>query len=206
MMSTRDLNLYFGDTFVSIDEDGVRKPVHLLEVFEDGAFIGKIRKGVARWPRGTINVRFNTLNLDWPKMGLFNLGNTVIHMERRVRRQVSRSFRSNLVTHKTVSPELESVLGTKVFPFSPPSLKKIFNPEYLTVEESLEEISRGRVARAVSPEIWIGRHIRHKDLVFGYKGWVVGRLDGDSFILDHECESLLPLIEETLPDVGVGSL
>lgn len=205
----RDINRHYAGTVVSFREGDKNVPFSIDRIEEDlngnRIVFGAIARG--RWV-GLEEPKFlQDLNLEWPELGLINTARHVVHFERRSLRQWTRGFRMDLISPNIIQSDLLAVYGRRLLVDSPSTIERIYNPIYLTKEQAMEEALNNQSCRAISPDVWIGAHLRHENLVFGYKKWTVGYItDNGTFVLDRNCTKLQDNLESVVGPMEVGEL
>ncbi len=166
----REFNYRYGGTYISVDRDGRRNPVRLLEASSLDRFEIATDGTLDREPR------FGDFNFDYPQLGYIDIYDNAWY----VSRATSREYKRGLIPHR-LSFALALVGNTRRVRTpatdSWDTLRAIYNPKYVPFDEAVAMVLRGeRPSVPVNKEMAIGIHHDFTAPVIFYEnqlaGWV----------------------------------
>jgi hypothetical protein len=195
-----DLNHYYAGTVVGMPVgDGTFEPVNVLE------FQGSSKNPSVVYSPPSHRHRTKTTEFvkkDWllqfPYLGVFNVDDTVVYLQRQARRQWHKSYRSRLVSvHQLFDEELVELQRGFYNPDNPQLLKSVYHPEYFTFKDAYKLVdSYKHLAAAFSNEFYIGRKMWSDLPVLGFKNHFIGTVRDGVIHLKKPASHLSESLEE----------
>jgi len=173
--STGDLNRYLRNGFAFL-EDG--SPILIYKVqggyYDETNRITEVKYHKPRssgddWDIENLHTaRIEDVDLDHPKVGLYNYKTGVIHLYRGSERQWT--FAINTASYTVGACNVNNRRARLNAGINRPStLKAIKQATYFTVDEAIEKIRAGhRGEVAISSDFWLGVHRYSEDIMIGY--------------------------------------
>lgn len=198
-----DLNHYYSSTIIGKKEGGKIIPSYVLEFRGDNKTQEIIY--IPKLPNVKKEKRVKFVPSEWiltfPKVGVFNVNDTVVYIERTIRRQWRKSFRGRLVNIYPLFEVEYDYIGRRNYdPESPDVLNNLYNPSYFSFKEAYDLVdSCEHLGAAFSDEFYLGRKIWSDEPVVGYKQHFVGTTDGKTVFLKKESECLKDSLEQFVP-------
>ena len=192
--SIEDLNHYYSETVIGrVAPDGVVNPVRVAQ------FQGDRDNPLIVYYEPSNRHKYLTdpfvkkeWVLEFPKLGVFNVEDSVVYLQRLVRRQWRKSYRSRLVTlHPLFEAEYDALDHVWYEATHPAVLRSVYNPEYFSFNDAYGLVADGkRLAGAFTDEFYVCRKTWSERVVIGYNEHFVGTTDGEIIYLKDNAKYL----------------
>ena len=204
-MTVRDILATYADTYIQLqtrDDDGFYS-AKLLGAEDNGLHFEK--------PNGDrivvdINDSDVEYKLDWPTLGMVNIRDHVVLVERIAQRQWKKGLRMSSLRSLAFDPYIlrclkESGQRSRAGDFCNSDLTKLYTPEYTDFHEALEVVEAGeKVARAISPLFCVSNKWQVSKPLLYYKSNAIGVVTGTSVELAPEVSHIIPLLKRIVPN------
>tara|TARA_R110002074_G_scaffold153413_1_gene308490 strand:- start:5199 stop:5891 length:693 start_codon:yes stop_codon:yes gene_type:complete len=204
-MTVRDILATYADTYIQLqtrDDDGFYS-ARLLAAEDNGLHFEK--------PNGDrivvdINDSDVEYKLDWPTLGMVNIRDHVVLVERIAQRQWKKGLRMSSLRSLAFDPYILRCLQgigqrSRAGDFCNSDLIKLYTPEYTDFHEALEVVEAGeKVARAISPLFCVSNKWQVSKPLLYYKSNAIGVVTGTSVELAPEVSHIIPLLKRIVPN------
>jgi len=205
-MTVRDILATYSDTYIQLqtrDDDGFYS-AKLLGVDDDNGLYFEKPNG----DRIIVGMQDSDVKykLDWPTLGMVNIRDHVVLVERIAQRQWKKGLRMSSLrtcafdtsilmhlyeTHRRGRPDY----------FYQSDLIKLYTPEYTDFHEALEVVEAGeKIARAISPLFCVSNRWQVSKPLLYYKSNAIGVVTGTSVELAPEVSHIIPLLKRIVPN------
>lgn len=210
-MSKSDIAASYSGTFFQVktrDDDGYYT-AKLIDVFFD--YDREVRLRLVKMNGDEVIVRRENrvvkYNLNWPTLGMTNVRDHVVLVQRVAQRQWKKGLRaSSLSTHVFDSDllhmlEVYGKVENNGSSWKTSDIGKLYDVEYTDFHEALESVGGGdKVARAISPDFCVTNKYECNKPVLHYKTHAVGVVEGTTVKVSAEVSHVLPLLKRIVPN------
>lgn len=192
--SIEDLNHYWGETVIGrVAPDGVVSPVNVVS-FQGERDSPTIIYSEPEDRHNYITTPFVKKDwvLEFPRLGVFNVEDSVVYIQRLVRRQWRKSYRNRLVQiYNLFEEEYDELEHNRYESTTPAVLRSVYSPEYFSFTDAYTQVADGkRLACAFTNEFYVCRKRWSEKPVIGYNNHFIGTSNGESISLKNDVKYL----------------